>query len=257
MKLIEGLKRRIRYMTKFGRLFGLRRLLLGSLSKKHWPTEFEVAVRDVAHPFLMRPMTSDVMTFQQIFELREYDVELNREPDTIIDAGANIGLSAIYFANRFPKAKIIAIEPEASNFAVLKRNTQAYKNVTAIQAALWDANGEIEVVDVGIGHWGFQARAAEQSETICHRVPAFTVKAIMSRFGMTHVDVLKIDIEGAEKEVMDASADWIDNVSMLAIELHDRLKPGCTESLQRATTGRFQKEWQNGENLYLARNGIA
>jgi len=244
-------------MAKFGRSFGLRGLLLGARSKKHWPHEFEVTVRGVPYPFHIRPKTSDVPTFAQIFEHREYDVELNREPLTIIDAGANIGLSAIYFANRFPNAKIIAIEPETSNFAMLKHNVAPYQNVTPIQAALWDDDGEIEVVDVGIGHWGFQARTAGASETVCHRVPAFTVRSIMERFEMSHVDVLKVDIEGAEKEVMDASANWIDDISMLIIELHDRLKPGCTQALQQATANRFAKEWQLVENLYLARNGVA
>ena len=70
-------------------------------------------------------------------------------PPVIIDAGANVGLSAVFYANRFPNARIIAIEPEPSNYEMLKRNVVPYSNVTPVQAALWKENGPLRLFDTG------------------------------------------------------------------------------------------------------------
>src|SRR5688500_19248701 len=73
---------------------------------------------------LVRPNTSDVWTFEKIFISREYDLSfVDVDPRTIVDVGANVGYASVYFASKYPRARIIAVEPEATDFALLKRNT--------------------------------------------------------------------------------------------------------------------------------------
>jgi hypothetical protein len=79
-------------------------------------------------PLLVRGNTSDVQTFEQIFIDNEYDVPIGISPKTIVDGGANVGYASVYFANRFPDPRIIAIEPHNANAEMLEKNTAAYPN---------------------------------------------------------------------------------------------------------------------------------
>jgi FkbM family methyltransferase len=217
---------------------------------------FKVERSDCRHPFLLRIRSSDVPTYGQVFVAQEYNFSAAIQPEVIIDAGANIGLASIYFANKFPNAKIIAIEPEASNFALLKRNVAPYPQIVPVQAALWHRNEEIDLVDPGLGNWGFMTEkkgSAEQLEgSTCHAVRAMTVDRIMADHQLTRVDILKIDIEGAEREVFSDTSSWINKVNSVIIELHERMKAGCNRSFYCGSNG-FDREWLQGENVFLSR----
>ncbi len=241
--------------TAYYRMFGLRGLSFAAQNKV-LRTSREVAVvpPGVQHPVTLRLKTSDISTYEQVFENDEYDFSLNTPPRVIVDGGANIGLASIYFANRYPDAKIIAIEPEASNFSLLRRNVAAYPQITPVQAALWGKNTQLKLIDPGIGKWGFQtAENGSAHARTCHEVPALTIEHIMEEEGLGHIDILKLDIEGAEKEVFENATAWIDRIGVLIVELHDKLKPGSNRSFYNATNG-FGLEWRQGENIYLARN---
>ncbi|MCB1865389.1 MAG: FkbM family methyltransferase [Chromatiales bacterium] len=219
----------------------------------------EVRKRGVKAPFFLRLRTSDLPTFEQIFVRQEYDFLAGSPPKVIVDAGANIGLASTCFANRFPLAKIIAIEPEDSNFRLLERNVSPYPNVVPVQAALWNSNGEISLVDPGYGKWGYMTsddEAAQRSvNQVCHPVAAMTVDRVMRDFGLDRIDILKMDIEGAEREVFAGSSSWIESVESIIVELHERLKPGCNRSFYNGTNG-FDSEWRQGERIYLSRRGV-
>ena len=218
---------------------------------------FKVNRSDCRHPFLLRILSSDVPTYGQVFVDQEYKFSAAIQPEAIIDAGANIGLASIYFANKFPAAKIIAIEPEASNFALLKRNVAPYPQIVPVQAALWHCNEEIDLVDPGFGKWGFMTEKKGSAQNLrgstCHAVTAMTVDKIMSDHDLTKVDILKIDIEGAEREVFSDTSSWIDKVNSVIIELHERMKAGCNRSFYCGSNG-FDSEWQQGENVFLSRS---
>jgi len=208
-----------------------------------------------AHPVTIRLRTSDVPTYREVFLQQAYRISLRRPPSVIVDAGANIGLTSVYFAIRYPAARIVAIEPEASNFALLQANTSPYSNITPLRAALWKDNTEIHVIDPGKGKWGFQTVASGDRPGIQH-VPGMTVDALMDSCGLEAIDVLKIDIEGAEKEVFADASAWIDRVSVLMVELHERMKTGCNRAVYAATAG-FATEWLQGpNNVGMAREGM-
>lgn len=211
----------------------------------------------VKFPIFLRMPSSDVAIFDKVFIRKEFDFKVKRHPDVIIDAGANIGLSSIYFANNYPGARIIAIEPEESNFEILIKNVAAYKNITPVKAALWYENTTIKLFDPGQGKWGFivkgqDAHKGKDGNPLCD-VLGLTINNVMEKFEISHIDILKIDIEGAEKEVFNHSHSWIEKVDSLIVELHDSIKTGCKRSFYNGTNG-FDDEWTLGEHVLLARN---
>jgi len=218
---------------------------------------FKLEREDCKYPFQLRIPSSDIPTYKQIFIDNEYTFVVKTQPKVIIDAGANIGLASIYFANRYPNAKIIAIEPEQSNFKILKENIAPYSNIIPIQAALWNKNEQINLVDPGLGKWGFMTESKKSSECLldntCHLVTAMTMDKIMEKYSLDKIDILKIDIEGAEKEVFADTSSWIGKVKSIVIELHERMKIGCNENFYTGTQG-FDDKWVQGENIYVSRN---
>src|SRR5688572_6251246 len=103
------------------------------------------------HPVYFRQNTSDVHTFREIFLRKEYSIKLplNFSPTLIIDAGANIGFTSLFFLKQFLSAKIISLEPDQNNFELLKKNTSGYSRVIPLQAALWNKEGSIEIMNKG------------------------------------------------------------------------------------------------------------
>ena len=202
------------------------------------------------HPFSLRVPSTDVRTYKQLFYYGEYEFSVDHPPTTIVDAGANIGLASLYFATMFPNAKIIALEPEKNNFELLKKNTRPYPNIIPIQAALWDKDEPLDLNDPGSGEWGFMT--GKGGENVRHSVPGLCVETLMKQFNLDHIDIFKIDIEGAEKEVFSQTQSWIDQVNALIIELHEDKKKGCMRSFYCGSNG-FDLEWQRGENIYLSR----
>ena len=200
-------------------------------------------------------------SIQHHLSKQQYDYDFAKPPKVIVDAGAYTGLSAAYFAGRYPEAKVIAIEPYGANFDLLVRNTSALANVHAVRAALWSTNGSVEIVDPGAGEWAF--RVAETNdfgstklkleEAARNRVPAITIPEIMDRYCLSYIDLLKLDIEGSEKEVLAGSAPWIEHVGAICIELHDRFKPGCSREFYRAVD-KFPTEFRRGETVMVMRN---
>lgn len=240
------------------RLFGVRGVMLAAKARSlHGSIETAVLVPGIKHPVYLRLRTSDVSVFRQVLVTREYDCQFSLSPRTIIDAGANIGLTSVFYANKYPEATIIAIEPESSNFQMLKKNIVPYKNVTAVQAAVWKHNGEISLVDPNSGHHGFRT-VEMQGISICREdhqlVIGMTLDKIMTDFNLNRVDILKLDIEGSEKEVFENSTAWIDKVGVVIVEFHDQLRAGCARSVYLATKD-FDLEWRNGETVFIARRG--
>lgn len=111
----------------------------------------KITVPKIKSPIFLRTNTTDAPTFSQIFIQKDYDLRISIKPKLIIDGGANVGYASIWFANKFPKSKIYAIEPEAENYKILKSNTKKYSNVKLIKAGLWNKKALLKVLDKGYG----------------------------------------------------------------------------------------------------------
>jgi FkbM family methyltransferase len=183
------------------------------------------------YPVYLRDNYSDAAIFRQVFYEEQYKSERLSKIDAsyIIDAGANIGLASIYFSHAFPKAKILALEPQKDNFDILEKNVQAYKNVTPVHAALWGSNETISIKNPESLAASFMVDADDKST-----IPALTVSYLLEKYNCRTIDVLKIDIEGAEKEVFEVNTEWLKNVNVLIIELHDHYKANATKTVFKA-----------------------
>jgi len=243
-------------LKKYHHTLGMQGLLTALMAKAlKKQIELRVESPGIQFPFHLRIPSSDEAAYKKVFIYSECDVAVKTPPKTIIDAGANTGLVSIYYANQFPDAKIVAIEPEKSNFKILKRNTGSYENIHTVQAALWHENTEIDLVDPGLGKWGFMTMAGNRADTeqkTRHSVQALTVDEIIKMFSLGTIDIFKMDIEGAEREVFQTSSSWIQGVEAMIVELHEHLKPGCNRSFYNATND-FAHEWTDGENIFLSK----
>jgi FkbM family methyltransferase len=218
--------------------------------------EVATAVPGVLHPVRLRVRTTDIGMCHEILIKRCYRNDLPAVPKVIIDAGANIGLTSIFFANEYPNARIIAIEPEESNFEMLKKNTAPYPNVEILNAALWGENRELDLFDPQEGHSAFQIKSESRTGPVgTKKVRGVTLDRLMQELGIEFVDLLKIDIEGAELEVFADPVRWIDRVGIIAIELHERLRPGCDAAVNRAAKD-FKMREQTGETTYFAKRSF-
>jgi FkbM family methyltransferase len=199
--------------------------------------------------------TADITVFEQVFQERQYAVDLPRNPRLILDAGAHIGLASAYFAVSFPSATVLAIEPHPANFGLLERNTADFANVTAIRGALSDAPGTVEIANPESATWGYRVRPRGENSA-AETIRAYTVPELLELAGEDHADLLKIDIEGEEGNVFRGAASWIDSVGAIVAELHDDIDPGATKAFDHAVAG-FGHRWATGDVVWASRNPVA
>ncbi len=178
----------------------------------------EIQANDVPGPLTLRYGTSDLPVFEQVFIEQQYRFPQLENVEYVIDAGANIGLAAAYLLAKHPKAKLIAIEPDAENFAVAKRNLQQFgSRCRLVHGAVWPTDRELSVQRHDMGHWATQVSEEVGSET----VRGFTIEKLMSDFDFPRIDFLKVDIEGAELQLFgDGCTDFMQKTQCCAVECH-------------------------------------
>ena len=198
-----------------------------------------------------RPDTSDLAAFRQVFG-GGYDFALPAQPRLILDLGANVGYASVYFALRHPTARVIAVEPEPSNVVLLRRNVAALPRVDVVEGAAWPRSGRVSLHDPGKGQWGMRVEAAVEAGN----VHAVTIAELLERVEADWVDLVKIDIEGSERELFSENTGWLERVGVLVVELHDRFRPGCRSALDDAIarSGVRFRELQSGEDVVLLRD---
>lgn len=134
-------------------------------------------------------------------------------PKFIIDGGANCGLAALYFACRFPDAKVLAIEPDPKNCEMCSRNTSGL-NDEIVQSAIWSSSTFLKIENPNVESWSF--RCVEASGTDPHAFEARDMNAFLVG---DYCDLLKLDVEGAELEIF-RNPTWLDQVSCIIVEIH-------------------------------------
>ena len=223
LRWLRTLHRRVGLKYRFDRWRGfVRRFGLAGAIQTHrrlrrpGATIAEIRVPGLAHPVALRPGTADASTFEKVFVWRDYDLEYPSDVRTVVDAGANVGFSAVFFACRFPQARIIAVEPQSENFRLLRRNVAFYPNVTPVEAAIWSRDTEVGLANPAdrVDSYRYEPAA------IADPVQALSVPSLLKRFAVDTVDVLKVDIEGAEQELFAAQPSWVHRVRMFIVELH-------------------------------------
>lgn len=189
----------------------------------------ELPVKGLARPVRLRGGTSDFEVFREVFAFREYDLPIP-EPSVIVDCGANIGLTSLFFRSKYPNARIVAVEADASNAAMACLNLAGDNLTSVMHAAVWPTVGFVSVS--GGEAWSKRVSEGMDGEP----VQAVTIPDVMERHGINRIGFLKIDIEGAEKQLFSGDVSWLAAVRCIAIELHERYAPGCTDTFLKAIT---------------------
>jgi FkbM family methyltransferase len=212
-----------------------------------------IQLPDWKQPVFIRPGTMDLPTFKQIFLRKEYEVPFDGQVKTILDLGANVGYAAVYFANRFPEATIIAVEPASDNFAQLLKNTKSYSTIHAVQSAVWSSGKSLKIVDLGQS-WSY--RVSEVPENTPGSFVAKSIPDLMDQFQLDHLDIVKIDVEGTECELFANHIDaWLPKTKMIIVEFHDWMFPGSSKQITELLTRRGFSVSTSGENhIFVSQN---
>jgi len=161
---------------------------------------------------------------KEIFTQDLYHFETDSSAPFIIDAGAHIGLSVLYFKQLYPASQIIAIEPNPESFKLLEKNMfeNQIEGVTLINAALSDKSGqETLFLDETNEKWHSTAGFHKGSWTGTQRSEQITVQShTFSEFITQPIDFLKMDIEGVEQRVLSSSAESLPLIKEMIFEFH-------------------------------------
>jgi FkbM family methyltransferase len=206
------------------------------------------AITLYGHPLFIRPRSTDILVFNQIFMDKEYDDNrLPQDASYILDCGANAGYSPIFFAQKYPGATVIAVEPDQDNFEIMQKNIGHYTSIFPIASAIWNTSTYLKVYNPRNRSWGIQVKPAKSGDTGALR--ATSVPAIMKQHAIPRWDIVKMDIEGAEHHVFANNLSWLDKIRCLVVEPHERYAPGCTQRIIDAMDARGFTSGQLGENL--------
>ena len=154
---------------------------------------------------------SFINQYIEIFQNKILDFHSNQHSPKILDCGSNIGVSISYFKKIFPNCKIIGFEPDPIIFKILKKNITLLKtsNIELINAAIWYEDTQLQFKSNG-SDGGSLMKKGDLKVRAVNLIPYLNTK----------VDFLKVDIEGAEHDILPKLSGYLKNVQNLFIELH-------------------------------------
>lgn len=192
---------------------------------------------------------SFILSLEEIFFSEIYKLNFDKTKKIkIIDCGSNIGMSLLYFKINYTNCEIVAFEPDNKNFELLKLNTSCWEfnNIQINKAAVWTNNGEINFFTTGnLGGKIDDSKNSINGSTI---VKTIRLKDLL----LEKIDLLKIDIEGAEYDVLLDCKDNLSLVSNLFIEYHGKFSEGSKliEILSILNLNRFDFYIKEAADIY-------
>lgn len=180
--------------------------------------------------YALRKRSSDFMVFKQLIIEREYQGVidlLNKHKisvNSVIDAGANIGLSMVFFKNIYPNSTVICIEPDEDNCLMIDKHIKVnnFSGVYVEKVGLWDSNSFLNIVkDFRDGaKWSLRVEAVDYDTNL----KGVSVNYLLNKYNFKEIDLLKIDIEGSEKILLENEENlkqYIGLVKVACIEVHE------------------------------------
>lgn len=232
------------YIRRFGVIGGLRLLyqIEGAQSSALKSTRIrQYVLPGLKNPVHLRDCQGDHAIFWQCLVMNQYDIssfphaarlhqrygEIVAAGQTplIIDCGGNIGLSVVWFAHAFPQAQIFVVEPDQDNVQLLKRNTAGLgQRVVILNGGIWNEPGYLKIVNQDAGPSAYRVQPCQPTEGPS-TIRAYTIDEICALANSSEPLIVKIDIEGAQKNLFSANTDWVERTDLIAIELDDWLQP--------------------------------
>lgn len=209
-----------------------------------------VRLRDINTDFHLRGGATDLGSFASFY--LGYPLIRGMRVRTILDGGANIGDSAVLFASKYQPELVLAVEPDAENFEQLKKNAAGIRCIVPMRCALWSHDTEVNLKAAAGSTVGSQVRSDGDGDV----VKARSIPSLAREHGVAGFDLVKLDIEGAEREVLQSSPEeWLKQCQIFILELHDQISPGAGSALIKAVEacGPFRVR-QIGEYLVFLRS---
>lgn len=178
-------------------------------------TPLRMSFKNLRHPILIRPGTQDADTVINNIVREEYgQFTPPRDPLWMIDAGAYIGDTTAYFLSRFDTLRVISLEPNPESFPTAAANLAPYgERAILLPKGLWSRDEQLSLGGGGTG----ACLTGEEGSIDCVSVPT-----ILKQHQIPRLDVLKMDIEGAEEAIFAAEPqNWLPRVVLILIEIHN------------------------------------
>jgi len=196
----------------------------------------------------------DIQSIREVLVDEAYRLPFDIHPRSIVDLGANIGLTSLYYGARFSPPCIVAVEPDAENAAIARRNLAPF-GAQVVEAAVSPFSGTV----------AFQASAESNLGRVDpmgkQRVRSITMDEVLDLVPDGRADLVKIDIEGGEEALFSENCSWLDRVDAIIIELH----PPTVDVhpiVERIESAGFQyvpagSVWTDSMDAFLRRDGLA
>lgn len=185
------------------------------------PVKYQMIFNEKPRNVYLRTYSGDIDIFYEIFWKKAYKFNYAPRPGVIIDLGANIGLATLFFLNEFPFSKVIAVEPEPGNLEILKKNLEEEINtqkVIVAKAAVSDKDDYLSL-SVPLLKYNATIKGNKYDENSL-QVKVMSMQTLLETYNISAVDIIKIDIEGSEKELFSENIDWLRKIREISIEFH-------------------------------------
>jgi len=191
-----------------------RKFLRLSLRYGNYDRNKPVEISFLRFKFLLPDALSFIWQFKEIFVEEYYRFETDSKAPIIFDCGANVGTSCAFFKYHFPQSRILTFEPNLKIVEYLKRNIKnnSLENIEVIEKAVWINNNGLEL---GMEDADASSIYLDKNKT---KVESIRLKDYLEKEEV--VDMLKMDIEGAEVEVLKDCRESLTNVKNIFVEYH-------------------------------------
>ncbi|MCP5305369.1 MAG: FkbM family methyltransferase [Chromatiaceae bacterium] len=236
--MFRKFKKLPKYLLTFGLLAGTRLFF-----QVEWHTKSgrgdrmrSLTVPGYANPIRLRDTVADHATFWQCIVMQQYDFSIFPQAENIalqykatlaagqkpliIDCGANIGLSTIWLANRYPLATICSVEPDEANFSLLQSNSSHLKERSiCLRGGIWPRPSKLTIINPEAGAAAF--RVEELPVESDGGIRGYTIDEICTLAGNENPLYVKIDIEGAQAALFASNTEWVARTWLISLELDD------------------------------------
>ena len=216
-------------------------------------TEKELHI-ELNHSYRLAIMPNQFGMMAEFLELGECTgIPLVHQPKRILTLGANIGLGVICLRDEFPDAELVAVEADPRNFELLARNLQQNQvKAQLIAAAASAKGGELLSLRLFDNTTCSTLISDERADEGVLKVPSLTMTQILASVGWDSVDLLKIDIEGAEDELLSVDNQWLKGVGVLMMEIHPNTTPEKIASYLKPFGFVLERHRNSLEPVYVA-----
>lgn len=196
-------------------------------------------------PFKFHDREGFIVTYKELFVQEIYKFEPKNKNGVILDCGANIGVSVLYFSLNYPQHRIIAFEPQNDLFVILQENVKSFglKNVELHNKAIWSKSEKLQFyTDGGLG--------GRVNNPYSGQIPSVIDAVPLYQYLNEQIDMLKIDIEGAEDTVLKSCSGSLKKANHIFFEYHNSIdKPQTLHELLSLIK-------EEGFNYYIKESAI-